>query len=112
MVHRRKYFQSIQEFVIMSESSVYRKIVAYSSAKTKIQWIHTDYSGWYKYSTWTSSITAEDNEIYQKFDKIVVLTDSIKTRFSEIYPELASKLVVNRNLIPMQDIKEKHSLFQ
>ena len=105
--YTKEIFSKYPRVCVMSESSVYRKIVAYSSAKTKIQWIHTDYSGWYKYSTWTSSITAEDNEIYQKFDKIVVLTDSIKTRFSEIYPELASKLVVNRNLIPMQDIKGK-----
>lgn len=92
---------------VMSESSVYRNIVALSKAKKKIQWIHTDYVGWREHSSWTKSITQNDGELYNQYDKIVVLTVEIRDRFIELYPHLSQKVVVNKNLIPISEIQKK-----
>lgn len=105
--HVSDEFSKYPVVCVMSEASVYRKMVAESAAEKKIQWIHTDYAGWRDHSDWTRKITEKDGDIYQKFDKIVVLTKGIGERFANIYPHLSSKLVVNHNLIPITQIKKK-----
>lgn len=92
---------------VMSESSVFRKEVAKSSANRKIQYIHTDYAAWRKLSKWTKDVTADDAAVYEKFDKIVLLSPEIQSRFVKIYPQLKSKAVVNQNILPSADIRKK-----
>lgn len=103
----REVFSEYPIVCVMSEASAYRYEVAQSAAKKKIQWIHTDYAGWRAHSDWVKQITKDDATIYEKYDVIVVLTDSISKGFTRLYPQLSSKIVVNRNLIPAHQIKEK-----
>lgn len=100
-------FSKYDVVCVMSEGSIYRAVVSKSEAKKKVQWIHTDYADWRNYNDWTKEITEKDGEIYLNFDYIVVLTKSIAVKFSNIYPELKDKLVVNKNLIPVEEIKKK-----
>ena len=102
-----KLFSKYNTVCVMSEGSVYRKAVSMSSCKNKIQWIHIDYCNWKDKSDWTRSITINDKEIYKKYNSIVVLTEEIKQSFTALYPHLAEKVVVNKNLIPIEDIKRK-----
>ncbi len=102
-----KIFSQFQIVCVMSEASAFRKFVGDSTAQKKIQWIHTDYVAWSNYNEWTRSITKNDGEIYKNFDKIVVLTEGIGDRMADIYPHLASKLEVSRNLMPVEEIKKK-----
>lgn len=92
---------------VMSEASAYREIVANSRARRKIQWIHTDYVGWREHNEWTRNITENDEIVYEKYDYIVVLSEKIKTRFLAVYPQYESKLIINRNLLAVEEIKEK-----
>lgn len=91
---------------VMSEGSAFRKAVALSTSK-KIQWIHIDYCVWREKAEWNKKVTMYDGELYKKFDNIVVLTENIKESFCELYPHLSDKVIVNRNLMPVEEIKRK-----
>lgn len=110
--HLTDLFSNYDTICVMSEGSVYRKAVAESECKNKIQWIHTDYCAWREKNEWTKKLTEGDKAIYGKFNTIVVLTDNIRRKFIDLYPELEEKVVVNRNLLPIDDIKEKSSPMQ
>lgn len=100
-------FSKYDTICVMSEGSIYREAAAMSSCKKKIQWIHTDYCNWREKGDWNKKITNKDGDIYKKFDKIVVLTEQIKNSFCILYPHLSEKIIVNKNLIPIDDIKKK-----
>ncbi len=102
-----KLFSEYKTVCVMSEASAYRKAVADSEAKRKVQWIHTDYCDWKEKSDWTRSITEHDAEIYSKFDYVVLLTKNIRESFISLYPELEEKAVVNKNLLPVDSIIKK-----
>ncbi len=102
-----KLFSQYTTVCVMSEGSAFREMVANSSAKRKIQWIHTDYCDWRKKSDWTLSITKNDNEIYSKFDYVVLLTNNIRENFVSLYPDLKDKAVVSKNLLPVDSILKK-----
>lgn len=91
----------------VSESSIFRKFLANSNSKKKIQWIHTDYTEWQKLSDYTKKITRDDSSIYKKMDEIVLLSKNIEDKFLKQYPELIGKTRVVENLIPVDTIKEK-----
>ena len=91
----------------MSEASIFREAAANSACKKKIQWIHTDYCAWREKTDWTRKVTAEDEKIYQKMDTIVTLSERIRQKMATFYPELASKIVVNKNIVPVEDIINK-----
>ena len=102
-----KLFSEYKIVCVMSESSTFRKMVADSNAKRKIQWIHTDYCKWKETNDWTRSITKNDEEIYSKFDYVVLLTENIREGFVSLYPSLEKKAVVNKNLLPVESILKK-----
>lgn len=102
-----KLFSEYNTVCVMSEASSFREAVANSSAKRKIQWIHTDYCSWKENSDWTRQITEHDNEIYSKFNYIVLLTENIRESFVSLYPELEEKAVVNKNMLPVDSILRK-----
>ena len=92
---------------VMSEASPLRRYVADAEISRKIQYIHTDYAAWCCLSDWTRKITADDESVYNKFDQIVLLSDSIRDRFVALYPSLSAKTTVNRNVLPQVEIREK-----
>lgn len=91
----------------VSESSIFRKFLANSKCKKKIQWIHTDYTEWRKLSDYAKKITKDDSIIYKKMDEIILLSKNIEDKFLKQYPELVGKTKVIENLIPLEVIKEK-----
>lgn len=92
---------------VIGENSGFRTVAAKARCKNKVQWIHTDYCQWKNQNDWTRKITENDGELYRSFDKIVVLTPSIRQSFVKLYPHLESKVIVNANLIPIREIREK-----
>lgn len=102
--HLSELFSQYDVACVMSEGSVFRKEVAASTCRRKIQWIHIDYCAWRNKTAWNKKITADDGELYRDFDKIVVLSPNIKDSFIQLYPHLAAKVVVNRNMIPAEVI--------
>lgn len=92
---------------VMSEGSSFRNAVANSSCKKKIQWIHIDYCNWKDRSDWNRYITKDDADLYKKYDVIVLLSENIKNKFCNLYPHLKEKVIVNKNLIPVDEIKKK-----
>lgn len=101
-----KLFSDFECVCVMSEGSSFRKIVADSKAKRKVQWIHIDYCLWKDKTEWNRTISKNDSVLYQSFDKIVVLSESIKESFCNLYPHLKDKVVINANLIPADNIKK------
>lgn len=102
-----KVFSRYEIICVMSEGSSFRYAAAKATCKRKIQWIHIDYCDWKESSEWNKKITKNDGKLYKKFDRIVVLTEEIKESFSTLYPHLRKKVVVNRNLMPVEEIQIK-----
>lgn len=100
-------FSDFGTVCVMSEGSGFREVVSKCQAYRKVQWIHTDYCDWKNKTKWTREITKNDAQIYEKFDKIVVLTPGMQRDFLELYPHLAGKVVVNKNLLPVEEILTK-----
>lgn len=100
-------FSDFGTVCVMSEGSGFREVVSKCQARRKVQWIHTDYCDWKNKTKWAREITKNDAQIYEKFDKIVVLTPGMKSDFLELYPHLTGKVVVNKNLLPVEKILTK-----
>ena len=105
--HLSKLFSGYRSICVMSEGSAFREVVAGAECNNKVQWIHTDYCAWKDTMEWTKEITANDGELYCAYDRIVVLTDSIREGFVRLYPHLAAKVTVNMNLLPDAEIRKK-----
>ena len=103
-------FSDFNTVCITSESSSFRKVLAKSKCKNKIQWIHTDYCAWRQFNEWTISITKDDGNIYNEFNLIVLLSENIKTKFDKLYPYLKNKTVVVKNLISTNTILSKANM--
>jgi glycosyltransferase involved in cell wall biosynthesis len=68
-------------------------------AKTKIAWIHTDYS--------TIEIDIEaDLVIWQKFDHIISISNACTQSFLKIHPSLKNKIVVVENITSPEFVKK------
>lgn len=102
-----KLFSCYDTICVMSEASIFRKYVAQSTCKCKIQWIHTDYVAWSGFNDWSRNITKDDGEIYSKFDHIVLLSETIKNKFIDRFPDFEEKVLVIQNLMPVNDIIQK-----
>lgn len=100
-------FSDFNTVCITSESSSFRQLLANSECKNKIQWIHTDYCAWREFNDWTKKITKDDESIYREYDIIVLLSEKIKIKFDKLYPLLAHKTIVVKNLIPTNAIINK-----
>lgn len=100
-------FNSFDIVCVVSESSKLRGTVSCLQHPKKIQWIHTDYALWSEFSDWTKKITANDEELYQKFDTIVTLSEKSKQGFLQRLTSLENKTVIIPNLIPAEEIIKK-----
>lgn len=100
-------FSRYKTVVVMSEGSVFRAQAAHCNAPKKIQWIHTDYSLWSKWNDWTKEITKNDGELYNSFTNIVLLSETIRSKFIACYPSLAEKTTVIKNFLPCEEIIKK-----
>ncbi len=73
-------------------------------AKTKIAWIHTDYS---------AIETDRNSEIkmWEKYDKIISISPDVTKSFLKLFPELNDKITVIPNMHPVEFIKSQSNEF-
>lgn len=109
MIGRRfiRAWEQYDAVVVVSEASRLRGVVSRLNHPKKIQWIHTDYVSWSRFSEWTRAAAAQDGRIYQNFDRIVSLSEHSRKGFVEKYPRLHQKSVVIPNLIDGETIQKK-----
>lgn len=72
-------------------------------AKTKLAWIHTDY-------TKIPGDTKSENKLWNRFDYIVSISDSVTQAFVEKYPLLKDKIILIENILTKQFVKEQSKL--
>lgn len=76
-------------------------IAAYRvKAKRKIAWMHTDYKA-------IGVDRKHSLKVWQRFDKIVAISEDCLQHFKEVFPELGSKLVLCENPLPKDLIFEQ-----
>lgn len=102
-----KLFSEYNTVCVMSEGSYFKKEVAKANCKHKIQWIHIDYCDWIYKDEFSRYISKDDSKVWRYYDDIVVLTENIKEKFCKLYPHLASKVTVLKNLMPVEEIKNQ-----
>lgn len=90
---------------VVSEASKLRGVVSRLKGPKKIQWIHTDYAAWREQTSWTRAITEEDGEIYRRFDAVVCLSEGLKEKFVQLYPQFGRKAVAVPNFIQSERIR-------
>ena len=73
-------------------------------ARQKVAWIHTDYTK-----------VAVDREsqllMWQVYDNIVAVSESVASSFQKVFPELAEKLIVIKNMLPVKSINKQSFAF-
>ena len=100
-------FSSYDAIIVVSEASKLRHFISTLEGPTKIQWIHTDYAAWRCHSGWTRKITRKDGKTYKNYDTIVCLSETIRNKFTALYPHLSNKTVAIPNLIDYDGIMDK-----
>lgn len=103
----RKLASQFDVVCLLSEGSRFKKLIAESKAKKKIQWIHTDYCMWSQINDDTKNLSKEDGEIWKSMDKIVVLSKAFEKPLAQMYPHLKSKITSIGNLQPVESILKK-----
>ncbi|WP_455581613.1 glycosyltransferase [Dysosmobacter sp.] len=73
-------------------------------AKKKIAWIHTDYSG-------VQVDAASERAMWDAYDEIVSISESVSQSFSRVFPQLGGKLVLMENILPRQLILRQSQAF-
>ena len=100
-------FEGYDTIFVVSEASKLRRFVSLRKHPVKVQWIHTDYAAWRERSSWTRAITKNDNKIYEKYDTIVCLNQTLRKKFLSIYPQFEEKTIAVPNPIPRDEILRK-----
>lgn len=91
---------------VLSEASKFREGISRLKHPQKIQLIHTDYAAWRNQSSWTKAITSHDQFLYGKYDEIACLSEKLREKFCNVYPQLAEKTTVRSNITPIAKIRE------
>lgn len=73
-------------------------------AKTKIAWIHTDY---------TKIMINRQSELsmWSKYDHIAAISQSAAVAFDQVFPQLKNKITVIENILPERLVKEQSNAF-
>ena len=72
-------------------------------AKKKACWIHTDYSN-------VAVDPLMDLPVWQKYDHIVSISDSVSCHFLKVFPSLENKIVLMHNILPSVFVKRRAEL--
>lgn len=94
-----KEFNNASVLCVMSEGSRFRALAARSTAKRKIQWVHTDYAVWSRLNEQTIRLTQNDGMLYSHFDMIVFISESSRRGFMAMWPSVGTQTAVARNLM-------------
>lgn len=71
-------------------------------SRNKIEWIHCDYSRHYAISD-----TNKEREAYNKFDKVVCVSNFAKSTFDAIFSQYQEKSICIHNVINVEDIQSR-----
>lgn len=103
----RKEWERYDAVIVVSEASRLRGVVSGLKHPKKIQWIHTDYASWSRFSGWTRAVTAHDARLYQAYDRIINLSECSRKGFVNRYPHLEKRAVVIPNFVDGKTILQK-----
>ncbi len=92
-------FNKASVLCVMSEGSRFRELAAQSTAKYKVQWVHTNYAVWSRLTDQTIALTRNDGTLYSHFDLIVFISESSLQGFKTIWPSVETQMAVARNLM-------------
>lgn len=76
--------------------------VSYIPAKKKVAWIHCDYERVVKENT-----KAKEDNCFDRFDRIVCVSNSAKEAFERVFPEYAYKTEYIYNVVDYETIRKK-----
>lgn len=99
----RRIAHEYKVICVLSEGSIYRDAVARIPNVRKIQFIHTFYEMWRRFSEWTRATTERDGQLYEKMDAVCLIGERNAEAFRRIYPHLADKVFPFHNLIPVRE---------
>jgi len=86
----------------ISEVSPLRWLVASLGARCrKVQFLHTDYIGWTRFSKDAASVTRFDGPLYSRMDCVGIVGESNARRLKARYPRLAERIHPFYNLIEL-----------
>jgi len=69
-------------------------------AKTKLAWVHTDYSEMHL------DIESE-YKMWNQYDYVVAVSESVANNFIKVFPKLEKKVIVIENILPINSIRKK-----
>ena len=93
------FFRSYPVICIMSEGSLFRRLISELDGVIKIQMIHTHYQEWIKQNDFVKTLTAHDYEIYKKMDRILLISEASCDSFIQMFPQFYAKSFPVRNII-------------
>ncbi len=73
-------------------------------AKTKIAWIHTDYSR-------LSVDRKEQLRMWSSYDRIISISEEVSRSFCRIFPELESRILLLPHFLPVQSMRTQANAF-
>lgn len=97
----QSFFESFNAVCLISENSIFRRMVAYSNVNLKIQLIQTDYEVWKNFCAKNRSYTYHDGEIYSNFSRLLFISRKSLDGFAREFPECASKCILMNNFLPL-----------
>lgn len=100
--YKNKYDLSIS-FATYSRPGAF---MARTASKNNVLWIHTNYMILYKNDK-TKIIDFFENVQYNKFKKIVCISQDAKEAFKEVFPNLTTNIEVINNLVDYKTILQK-----
>lgn len=86
------------------ENSIFRRQVAQLQCFCKLQWVHIDYATWQNLNGYTRQITADDGQLYEKFNTLVFVSQMAKDGFVKMHPHLEGKCRVCHNILDVEKI--------
>lgn len=99
---RKKYNLDDYDIEIAFKDGFCQLFTGYGNSKKKISWLHNDYS----LNNFTSRYKKTFQNVLEKFDSIVAISEDIKEHFCKIYGNKEKTIVIN-NYIDESKIIEK-----
>lgn len=99
---RRKIGLEDYDIEIAFKSGFCSFIVAYSTAKKKVNWVHEDYETYNRTKRYENTF----KEVFEMFDRHVIVSEKAAKSFNDIY-HMDDKICVIENYINETDIKDQ-----
>ncbi len=98
---KEEYYKGYDYIVVPFENSIYREKISKIKDVIKIQWIHIDFARW---KDVVGLDIDKEKVIFEKFDKLVFVSEHSKLGFLRYYPEMSYKTFVIYNFLNKEEI--------